>query len=98
MDERDCHQALRISHILFFCGLAVLLAAGLLACVRTVPPALPAALAAGGVVLLAASLVLAAWKVRCPHCGTSLCSGWRLPWSLPRYCPTCGKDLEKAEA
>ena len=92
-NEMDCHQTLRISHILFFCGLAVLLAAGLLACVRTVPPALPAALAAGGVVLLAASLVLAAWKVRCPHCGASLMLRGRLPTRLPKHCPGCGKEL-----
>ena len=92
-NEMDCHQALRISHILFFCGLAVLLAAGLLACVRTVPPALPAALAAGGVILLAAFLVLAAWKVRCPHCGAALMLRGRLPLSLPPHCPGCGKEL-----
>ena len=89
----DCHQALRISLTLFFCGLAVLLAAGLLVCVRTVPRALSAALIAGGVVLLAASLALAAWKVRCPHCGAALMLRGRLPLSLPPHCPGCGKKL-----
>ena len=92
-DELACRQALRISLTLFFCGLAVLLAAGLLMCVRTIPPALPAALAAGGVVLLAASLVLAAWKVRCPHCGVSLMLRGRLPLSLPPHCPGCEEKL-----
>lgn len=53
----------------------------------------------GGLAILLAvvGLVVANIWLRCPHCGASLCSGWRLPWSLPRYCPACGKDLEKAE-
>lgn len=71
----------------------MLIAAGLLMSVRTIPPALPAALAVGGVVLMAASLILAAWKVRCPHCGASLLPGGRLPLSLSPYCPGCGKKL-----
>lgn len=93
LDEMTCHQALRIVHVLFLCGLAVLLAAGMLASVRTVTKALDVVLALGGVVLLAASIVLAVWKVRCPHCGASLLPGGRLPLSLPPHCPGCGKKL-----
>lgn len=97
LEKMTRHQALRISHILFFCGLTLLLVAGLLTSVRTIPPALPAALPAGGVALLAALLVLAVRKVRCPHCGASLMLGGRLSLSLPPYCPQCGKPLDETD-
>ncbi len=56
-----------------------------------------AALCIAAILLFAAGAAVAYVYLRCPHCGASLCSGWRLPWSLPRYCTACGKDLEKAE-
>lgn len=91
--QRSCRQVLRIVHVLLFCGLAVLLAAGLVMCVRTIPPALSGALAAVGAVLLAVSLVLAIRKLCCPHCGASWMLRGRLPLSLPAYCPGCGTKL-----
>lgn len=92
-DALTCHQALKISHILFSGGFLLLLAGGLALCVNTAPRVLAALLLAGGVVLMAAGLVLAVRKVRCPHCGTSLMLCGRLPLSLPTYCPGCGKKL-----
>ena len=48
---------------------------------------------AGIVVMLAG--ILYCWNaVRCPYCGKSLMSGYRMPTDLPHFCPDCGKDLD----
>ena len=44
-----------------------------------------------GLLLLAASAVVGAWKFRCPHCGRHLSD--RLPFSVAR-CPFCGGALD----
>lgn len=93
LNEIDCRQALKMSHILFFSGFLLVIAGGLVLCVSTAPRALAALLMAGGAVLLIAGLILAAWKVRCPHYGASLMLGGRLPLSLPPHCPGCGEKL-----
>lgn len=88
-----CHQALRVTQLLLCGGLLLLAAAGLLLNVHAVPRALTAFLMAVWFVLWAAGAVLAAWKVRCPHCGASLMLRGRLPLSLPPHCPGCGARL-----
>ena len=93
LNEIDCRQALKMSHILCFSGFLLVMAGGLVLCVSTGPRALSAVQRAGGAVLLIAGRILAAWKVRCPHCGASLMLGGRLPLSLPPHCPGCGEKL-----
>ena len=49
------------------------------------------------IILVIAGLVLAYGYLRCPYCGASLCHAFRLPTSLPLYCPQCGKPLDDAD-
>lgn len=49
------------------------------------------------ILLFVAGVAVAYVYLRCPHCGASLCYGFRLPTRLPSYCPKCGRNLEKAE-
>lgn len=94
LKELTCHQALRISNLLFCGGLLLLAAAGLLLNVHAAPRALTAFLMAVWFLLWAAGAVLSAWKVRCPHCGADLrLGGGRMRLHLPPHCPSCGARL-----
>ena len=95
LDSLTCHQILKLSNLLFFSGMGLLLLAWIMVSVEDILPttALLAIPIIGGVVLIVAGLALAFGKLRCPYCGESLCLGGRLPTRLPQYCPGCGKKL-----
>lgn len=44
-----------------------------------------------GLILMAASILWHILFVRCPHCG----SHFSLKRALPKYCPWCGKYIDK---
>lgn len=104
----NCFRALRISNILFYTGF-VLMAVSLLLYNTASKSAIDTLVHGGGsvvvnetlyyagagigAVLCLAGLILAFARVRCPHCGMSLMPAFRLPFTLPAYCPTCGEKL-----
>ena len=45
-----------------------------------------------GIALCAAGLLIGFVKVRCPHCGALLMFGHG---SLGKFCPQCGKEIDK---
>lgn len=93
LEDLTCHQILKLSNALFYGGMGLLVVALLVSSGDFAPPVLVALPVAAGAALIVAGLVLAFWKLRCPYCGESLCLGGRLPTSLPRHCPGCGKEL-----
>lgn len=93
LEDLTCHQILKLSNALFYGGMGLLVVALLVSSGDDAPPVLVALPVAAGAALIVAGLVLAFWKLRCPYCGESLCLGGRLPTSLPRHCPGCGKEL-----
>ena len=99
LDHWPPGKVLRLARVLMGVGLIPLAAAWAVGedGGSDAPMAWIAALCIAAILLVAAGLAVAYVYLRCPHCGASLCSGWRLPLSLPRYCPACGRDLEKAE-
>ena len=93
-ESRDCRRTLKLVNVLFYGGLGLLLLTWMIGKIQGAMP-VPAILIPGvlGIVLVIAGLVLAFVRLRCPHCGESLCLGGRLPTRLPNYCPCCGKPL-----
>ena len=83
----DCRRTLKLVNVLFYGGLGLLLLTWMIGKIdgamsvfaRMIPGIL--------------GMVLAFVRLRCPHCGESLCLGGRLPTSLPNYCPRCGKPI-----
>ena len=92
-------KALRLTNILFYGGMGLALVVNLavqsnLWGERDAPSAL-IVLAVLGLFGVLAGLGVAFWQLRCPHCGTSLMAGGRIPGHLPRFCPGCGKPIEE---
>ena len=50
-------------------------------------------LAIAGLAAVLAGLVQAVFFCRCPHCGAA----FNIRAKLPKFCPDCGKELEKQE-
>lgn len=90
----DCRRTLKLVNVLFYGGLGLLLLTWMIGKIdgamsvfaRMIPGIL-------GTILVITGIVLAFVRLRCPHCGESLCLGGRLPTSLPNYCPRCGKPI-----
>lgn len=90
----DCRRTLKLVNVLFYGGLGLLLLTWMIGKIdgamsvfaRMIPGIL-------GTILVIFGMVLAFVRLRCPHCGESLCLGGRLPTSLPNYCPRCGKPI-----
>lgn len=92
LKEMDHHQALRVTHILFFGGLGLMLLSVLIgASVDSTAVMVIAGIL--GMLGVAAGLCCGFTCVRCPDCRGSLMAGGRVPGSLPRFCPHCGKPL-----
>ena len=90
--QMDCHQVLKLVHILFYGGLVLLLAAWVAVSVGgEVAPAVPCA--SLGLLGILGGMIFAFARLRCPRCGKSLCLGGRIPMHLPGFCPNCGERL-----
>lgn len=89
---KDCHQALRVTHILFYGGF-VLMLLGACAAAEAASDALLAGFAITGIIGVVAGLVWGCLYVRCPGCGASLMLGGRVPNHLPKHCPECGRTV-----
>lgn len=50
-------------------------------------------LAIAGLAALTAGLIQAVFFCRCPHCGAAI----NIRAKLPKFCPDCGKMLEKQD-
>lgn len=92
LNEMTPRQALKITHILLYGGLAMAF--------LSVPvggafghAAVMAILGAIGLSCAAAGIIFGNLRVRCPECGGSLTHGGRIPNSLFEYCPHCGKQI-----
>ncbi len=79
------HDHVRIHTILFWLGVAIVVAASIFS-----EPLRPHWLMWIGLAVFLSSFVYRLLKVRCPHCGSSLLS-CRV---IPKHCPDCGKELE----
>ena len=90
----DLSTLLGVITVLFCGGLGLILLSCLLVSVFPIPEAVGGGLLFLGVCVLVSSLVLAYSRIRCPYCGGSLMLRGRLPSSLPRFCPHCGKPLQ----
>lgn len=92
LDELTPQQALKITHILCYGGLAAaLLSAAVGACLDSVVVMI--LLGTVGLSCMIAGIILGNLCVRCPKCFGSLTSGGRIPTRLYEYCPHCGKRI-----
>lgn len=89
----DCHQALRITHILFYGSFALLVLDMLLLGASVMPFPFAEILGALGFIGICGGLVFGFVYVKCPYCGATLFLGGRIPDHIPSYCPDCGKPL-----
>lgn len=92
MEKMDCYQGLKLTHILFFGGLGLMVLGFMIGSVGE-HPAVMTALAAAGFAGVVAGLICGWTFVKCPDCGGSLLPGGRVTDKLPKFCPHCGKQL-----
>ena len=90
--EMDCHQALRITHILFYSGLGLMLLSIAVGAMTNSTVVMVVLGLLGGVGAVA-GLICGFANVKCPECGHSLMPGGRIPGGLPNVCPHCGTPL-----
>ena len=92
MKNMDCYQGLKLTHILFFGGLG-LMVLGLLIGSAGEHLVVMTTLAAIGFAGVVAGLVCGWTFVKCPDCGGSLLPCGRVTDKLPKFCPHCGNEL-----
>lgn len=85
-------QALKVTHILFFGGLGLMLLGLMIGGVAN-HAALIAVPGVLGVCSAIVGIIFGHLHVRCPDCGGSLMTGGKVPGSLSKFCPHCGKQL-----
>ena len=86
-------KAMRITHILFYSGLGLMLLGGLVVGGAADNPDIMLLFAVLGFLCAIGGVVFGNLYVRCPDCCGSLMIGGRVPGNLPSYCPHCGKQL-----
>ena len=87
-----CQKALKITHILFYSGL-ILMGLALAIGAAANSKGVLVVISVIGLIAAIVGLFFGFSYVRCPECGGSLMAGGRIPGSLPKYCPHCGKPL-----
>ena len=94
-EPMTCQKALKITHILFYSGLGLMLGGALFLGAVVNSEIVIAVFGVVGVIAAIAGLFFGFSYVRCPECGSSLMAGGRIPGALPGYCPHCGKQLKE---
>ncbi len=89
----NCHQGLRLTHLLFFGGLG-LMVVSLMMNGKGVMPFFGVVIAGIlGLGCVIAGIIVCGLTVKCPHCGKFLNRSGKIPRSIPKFCPMCGEKL-----
>lgn len=92
MKNMDCCRGLKLTHILFYTGLALMLLSVLIGSAMDAELFM-VVLGAVGFIAAIGGLFCGLIYVRCPKCSGSLMPGGRVPSALPKFCPHCGKEM-----
>ena len=92
MKDMDCYKGLRLTKILFYGGLGLMVTGLMIGTVGEREIFMTACGVFGFLGALAGWLCCVCF-VRCPECGESLMPGYRIPGALAHFCPNCGKEL-----
>ena len=92
-EPMTCQKALKITHILFFGGLILMIGGSLFLGTVVNSETVMVVFGVIGLIAAFAGIIFGFAYVKCPECGGSLMAGGRIPGSLPKYCPHCGKPL-----
>ena len=90
---KNVHEALRRTKILFYSGTGLLIASVfVIEFLQSLPIVLLMDIVS--ILMLVFGWIYGKENCVCPHCGHSLyVSGFRIPGSIPNYCPQCGERL-----